>query len=259
MAGRLAGKVAFITGSDSGIGQATAIAFAREGANVVITYLQDQQGADKTRQAVEQAGQRALVVRLDTADEQQVAQAFDQATATFGTVDILMNNAGVDGSGAPVAELSTAVWDKAIKTNLYGYFFCCRRFIAIRKQAGGGGRILNVTSVHEEIPRAGTAEYDAAKGAVRNLTRTLALELAADTITVNNIAPGMVLTPFNQDAIDDPQKLAQAVQSIPLKRAAKPEEIAGLAVFLASDDAAYVTGSSYFMDGGLMQNLGQGA
>lgn len=259
MAGRLDGKIAFITGSDSGIGQATAIAFAREGADVVVTYLHDQRGAEATRQAVEAAGHRALVVQLDTSDERQVEQAFDRALATFGTIDILMNNAGVDGSGTSVADLSTAVWDRAIKTNLYGYFFCCRRFINLRKRAGGGGKILNVTSVHEDIPRAGTAEYDASKGAVRNLTRTLALELAQDRITVNNIAPGMVLTPFNQDAIDDPKKLAHDVQSIPLKRAAKPEEIARLAVFLASSDADYVTGSSYFMDGGLTQNLGQSA
>jgi glucose 1-dehydrogenase len=178
--GRLEGMVALITGSDSGIGQATAIAFATEGAHVVITYLHDQQGANTTRQAVEATGQRAVTLQVDTTDERQVERAFDQALATLGTLDILMNNAGVDASGTPVADLATEVWDRAIKTNLYGYFFCCRRFINIRKQAGGGGRILNVTSVHEEIPRAGAAEYTCSKGAVRNLTRTLALELAQE-------------------------------------------------------------------------------
>jgi glucose 1-dehydrogenase len=260
MAGRLQGKVALITGSDSGIGQATAIAFAQEGADIVVTYLEDERGATSTRQQVEAAGRRALVVRLDTTDERQVEAAFDRAIATFGVVDILMNNGGVDGSGRPVADLSTEVWDHALKANLYGYFYCCRRFIKARRQSGGGGgRIINISSVHEDIPRAGTAEYCAAKGGVRMLMRTLALELAGDEITVNDIAPGMVLTPFNQSAIDDPKLLEKEVQSIPLKRAAKPEEIAQVAVFLASSDADYVTGSTYIMDGGLMQNQGQGA
>jgi len=259
MAGRLQEKIALITGADSGIGQATAIAFAQEGADVVITYFEDKDGAEHTRKSVEAAGRKGLVVQVDTSDEQQVEKLFDQAIATFGTVHILMNNAGVDGSGTNVADLTTTVWDKAIKTNLYGYFFCCRRFIKIRQSEGGGGKIVNITSVHEEIPRAGTAEYSSAKGAVRNLTRTLALELAPLKINVNNLAPGMVLTPFNQSSIDDPKKLEQEVQSIPWKRAAQPAEIAQVAVFLASHDADYVTGSTYFIDGGLMQNQGQGA
>ncbi|MBC8163316.1 MAG: glucose 1-dehydrogenase, partial [Roseiflexaceae bacterium] len=259
MAGRLQDKVALITGSDSGIGQATAIAFAKEGADIVVTYHEHQATAEQTRKAVEDAGRRAIVVQVDVSDEQQVERLFEQALEAFGTIDILMNNAGIDSSGTEVGEMETAVWDKAIRTNLYGYFFCCRRFITIRKKAGGGGKLINVTSVHEEIPRAGAADYDAAKGAIRNLTRTLALELAPHKINVNNIAPGMVLTPFNQAAVGDPKVLEEQVQSIPWKRAALPEEIAGLALFLASKDADYVTGSTYVMDGGLMQNLGQGA
>jgi glucose 1-dehydrogenase len=259
MVGRLQGKAALITGSDSGIGQATAIAFAQEGAHVVVTYLEDERGANNTRQQAEAAGQRALVVRLDTTDERQVERCSTRRSCGFGTVDILVNNGGVDGSGTPVADLATEVWDHALKANLYGYFYCCRRFIRARRQSGGGGRIINISSVHEDIPRAGTAEYCAAKGGVRMLTRTLALELAADKITVNDIAPGMVLTPFNQAAIDDPKLLEKEVQSIPLKRAAKPEEIARLAVFLASSEADYVTGATYVMDGGLTQNQEQGA
>ena len=259
MTDRLASKIALITGSDSGIGQATAVAFAEEGADVVVTYLHDGDGAASTRQQVEAAGRRAIVVQLDISDEDQVGSAFDQAIAAFGTLDILMNNAGVDASGTDVAELSTEVWDAAIKTNVYGPFFCCRRFIQERKQRGGGGKIINVTSVHEDIPNAGGADYDCSKGAIRNLTRTLALELAPLKINVNNLAPGMVLTPFNQEAIDDPAVLEEQVQSIPLKRAAQPEEIARLAVFLASGEADYCTGSTFTMDGGLAQNLGQGA
>lgn len=256
---QLSGKVALITGSDSGIGRATARVFAEKGADIIVTYLHDQQGAEDTKRHVEATGRRALVVQLDTTDEYAVDHVFDQAVQRFGTVHILMNNAGVDASGMQIVEMPTAIFDRAIKTNLYGYFFCCRRFIALRKAAGGGGKIINVSSVHQEIPRAGAGDYDCSKGAVNSLTRTLSLELAPLKINVNNIAPGMVLTPFNQDAIDDPILLEKQVQSIPWKRAAKPEEIARLALFLASDAADYVTGSTYYIDGGLMQNLGQGA
>ena len=256
---RLAGKVALITGSDSGIGQATAIEFAKEGADVVITYLHDAEGADQAREAVAAEGRRALVVQADVSDEDQVAAMFDQAAQALGSVDILMNNAGIDASGTPVAELSTQVWDRAIRTNVYGPFFCCRRFAQLRIAAGGGGTIINVTSVHADNPNPGGSDYDCSKGAVRMLTRPLALELAEHGINVNSLAPGMVLTPFNQAAIDDPDLLDKQVQSIPMKRAAEPREIARLAVFLASSDAAYVTGASYVMDGGLMINLGQGA
>jgi len=259
MAGQLTGTVALITGSDSGIGQGTAVEFAKEGADVVVQYWQDEAGANSTRQQVEAHGQRAIVVQADLREETNVDRLFDAAVDAFRTVDILMNAAGIDASGTNVADLSTETWDNAIRTNLYGYFFCCRRFINLRKAAGGGGKIINVTSVHQEIPRAGAADYDCSKGAELNLTRTLALELAPLKINVNNIAPGMILTPFNQKAIDDPKYLEQQVQSIPLKRAGEPREIGRLAVFLASKDADYVTGSTYVMDGGLMQNQGQGA
>lgn len=185
---------------------------------------------------------------------------FDEAIERFGRVDILMNNAGVDASGTPVAELSTEVWDHAMRTNLYAAFWACRRFVNLYRQGDGrGGRIINTTSIHQEAPRVGASDYDVSKGGLRNLTTTLALELAEEGVTVNNIAPGMVLTPFNQAAKDDPEIREQQVQSIPMKRAAQPEEIGKLAVFLASDDAAYVTGATYVMDGGLMQNQGQGA
>ncbi|MBA3628712.1 MAG: SDR family oxidoreductase [Actinobacteria bacterium] len=259
MTEKLKEKIALITGSDSGIGQATAIEFAKEGADVVITYLHDEKGAQRTLEQVEAHGRRAIVVQADISDEEQVENVFNQAVTAFGTVHILMNNAGVDASGEEVAELPTETWDRAIRVNVYGAFFCCRRFINIRKEAGGGGKIINVTSVHQEIPNPGGADYDCSKGALRNLTRTLALELAPHGINVNNLGPGMVLTPFNQGAIDNPDVLEEQVQSIPMKRAAKPSEIARLAVFLASQDADYVTGSTYYMDGGLMQNMGQGA
>ena len=259
MTQRLEGKVALITGSDSGIGQATALEFGGAGAKVVINYLHDADGAEATRKGVEAAGSEAIVVQADLREEHQVEAMFDKAVEAFGTLDILMNNGGVDASGTKVAELSTEVFDNAIRTNLYGTFFCCRRFVQIRIKAGVGGKIINVTSVHEDVPNAGGSDYDCSKGAIRMLTRTLSLELAPLRINVNNLAPGMVLTPFNQQAIDDPKFLEEQVQSIPWKRAAQPGEIAKLALFLASGDADYVTGATYVMDGGLMRNLGQGA
>ena len=259
MAKRLQDKIAIVTGSDSGIGQATAEEFAKEGADVVVTYFRDQDGAEETRRRVEAAGRRALVLPLDARDPGLVAQLFERTEREFGTPYILVNNAGIDSTGKPVADLPIEDWDNELKTNLYGPFYCCQHFIRARRAAGGRGKIINVTSVHEEIPRAGSAGYDAAKGGLRNLTRTLCLELAPDRINVNNLAPGMVLTPMNQAALDDPKVREEQVQSIPWKRAAEPWEIARLAVYLASDEADYVSGQSFTIDGGLMMNLGQGA
>src|SRR5690606_19616697 len=170
---KLQGKTALITGSDSGIGQATAVEFAKEGANVVITYHTDEEGAQKTLNLVEQEGGEAMVIKIDVSSEIEVEKMFDDALEKFGTIDILMNNAAINGQGIKVEDLTTEQWDTAIKTNLYGYFFCIRRFIKIRKNDGGNGKILNVSSVHEEIPAPGTADYCSSKGAVKMLTRTL--------------------------------------------------------------------------------------
>lgn len=257
--GKLEGKTALITGSDSGIGKASAIAFAKEGANVVITYHSDKEGAQETLKQVEETGSKGLVLQVDISEEKNVEEMFDKSLEKFGRVDILMNNAAIDGQGYKVAEMPTEKWDKAIKTNLYGTFFCTRRFIQEQRKQQKKGKIINVSSVHEEIPAPGTAEYCASKGAVRNFTRVLALELAEEGINVNNIAPGMILTPMNQEAIDDKKKREEQVQHIPMKRAGKPEDVAKMAVFLASSDSDYVTGSTFVVDGGLMQNMGQGA
>lgn len=257
--GKLDNKVALITGSDSGIGQATAIEFAKEGAKVIITYYTDEEGAQQTLEKVKKAGSKGLVVQLDVTEEKEVEKMFDKALEEFGKIDILMNNAAVNGQGVKVADMSTEIWDMAMKTNVYGYFFCTRRFINQVRKQDGKGKIINISSVHEEIPAPGTAEYCASKGAVRNFTRVLALELAEEGINVNNIAPGMILTPMNEEAVEDKDVRKDQVQHIPMKRAGRPEEIARLAVFLASSDSDYVTGSTYPMDGGLMQNVGQGA
>jgi glucose 1-dehydrogenase len=259
MAQRLAKEIAVVTGSDSGIGQATAIAFAKEGADVAVTYFHDKEGAEKTKREVEAAGRKAVVVQLDQRDPNSVENLFRETRESLGTPTILVNDAGIDATGKPVKDMSLEEWDDSIRTNLYGPFFCCQQFIAGLEGIEQHGTIINITSVHQEIPRAGAAGYDVAKGGLRNLTRTLALELAEKNINVNNIAPGMVLTPFNQQAVDDPDVLKEQVQSIPMKRAAEPEEIANVAVFLASKEARYVHGTTIVVDGGLMQFQGQGA
>jgi glucose 1-dehydrogenase len=256
---RLADEIAVVTGSDSGIGQATAIAFAKEGADVAVTYLHDKEGAEKTKGEVEAAGRKAVVVQLDQRDPTSVENLFRETKESLGTPTILVNNAGIDASGKPVKEMTLEEWDDSIRSNLYGPFYCSRQFIAGLEGTERHGTLINITSVHQEIPRAGAAGYDCAKGGLRNLTRTLALELAEKNINVNNIAPGMVLTPFNQQAKDDPKVREKQLQSIPMKRAAEPEEIANVAVFLASKDARYVHGTTIVVDGGLMQFQGQGA
>jgi glucose 1-dehydrogenase len=255
----LEGKIAIVTGSDSGIGQATAVEFAKEGADVAVTWFRDRDGAEETRRQVEAEGRRAIVVQLDQRDPKQVARLFEEVATKLGAPFILVNDAGKDATGKHVADMPIEDWDNMIRTNLYGPFYCCQLFIRMRKAAGGKGKIINITSVHQEIPRAGAAGYDSSKGGLRNLTRTLTLELAPDRINVNNIAPGMVLTPMNQPALDDPAVLEKQVQSIPFKRAAEPREIARLAVYLASEEADYATGQTFTLDGGLSMNLGQGA
>ena len=164
------------------------------------------------------------------------------------------------GTGKHVKDISIEEWDEKIRTNLYGPFYFCKYFIKELELSNNknNASIINITSVHQEIPRVGASDYCAAKGALRNLTYCLALEVAEKNITVNNIAPGMVFTPMNQEAIDNPQVRKEQIQSIPLKRAAEPDEIAHAAVFLTSDDARYIHGTTLFIDGGLMQYLGQG-
>ncbi|HEX6132433.1 MAG TPA: SDR family oxidoreductase [Longimicrobiales bacterium] len=256
---RLAGGTAIVTGSDSGIGRAIAAELAVAGADVCVTYHTDEDGANETRAMVEAAGRRALVLHLDVREENEVERMFDRTIATLGVPDILVNNAAVNADGTHVIDMKTEAWDNVLRTNLYGPFFACRRFSRERRAHGGGGRILNVTSVHEEIPMKGAGAYDATKGGLRLLTRTLALELAHDRITVNNIAPGMILTPMNQEALEDPQEREKQTRHIPWQRAGRPEEVAKLALYLASVEADYITGASFFIDGGLRMMMGQGA
>ncbi|MGE5524428.1 MAG: SDR family NAD(P)-dependent oxidoreductase [Rhodospirillaceae bacterium] len=259
MGERLTDRIAVVTGSDSGIGQAIAIEFAREGADVVVTWHSDDRGAQHTREEVERAGRKALVQRLDIRDPASVEALFGAAQDGLGTPYILVNDAGVGGPGTEVVDTTDEQWDDTLKTDLYGPFYCCRQFVRMRKAQGGKGKIINITSVHEEIVLERGAAYDAAKGGLRMLTRTLALELAPLRINVNSIAPGMIATPMTRKATEDPKRLAEASARIPWNRPGEPWEVGKLAAYLASEDADYVTGQTFFIDGGLTLNVGQGA
>lgn len=255
---KLSSQVALVTGGNTGIGKAIALAFAREGASVFILYHSHDEDAEALKHEIESLGVRCGIGKADVGREEDVVRMFAQCTHDLGAPAILVNNAGIDSAGIAVADMTLERWELAIRTNLTGPFLCCREFLR-RRGDETGGKIINITSIHQDIPRAGAADYDASKGGLRNLTTTLALELARQRINVNSIAPGMVLTSMNQEAIDDPETMKEQVACIPWKRAAEPEEVAMLAVYLASRDADYVTGATFVIDGGLTLNMGQGA
>jgi len=259
IASDLSGMTAVVTGAGSGIGAAIAERFAAAGARIGIVAHHDDAGAEATLAAVRKAGSDGIIVAADVGDPDDVDAIFPKVQGAIGTATILVNDAGIDALGKKVVELEVAEWERAIRTNLTGPFLCTRAFLRSLRQTDARAKIINISSIHEELPRAGAGEYCASKGGLRNLTRCLALELAPQHINVNAIAPGMILTPMNQAAIDDPKKLAADEATIPWKRAGRADEIAALALFLASSAADYVTGSTYVMDGGLMQNTGQGA
>ncbi len=242
----LRGQVALVTGAASGIGAAIAVAFARAGARVCVNYASNRAGAEKTAAAIGETEGDAVVLEADVGSETAVEAMFAAAKRAFGTPTILVNDAGIDALGKSIADMSLAEWEAAIRTNLTGPFLCSRAFVRGIAQAGtSGAKIINISSVHEEIPRARASEYCASKGGLRNLTRCLSLELAPQKINVNAIAPGMILTPMNQADLDDPAKLKKDEETIPWRRGGQPEEVARLALYLASSDADYVTGATY--------------
>ena len=257
--GSLQNKVAIITGADSGIGRACAIELSKRGADILINYHSDEKSANETLKEVEANGARGLIFKADVGDYTQIQAMFAAAQDKLGKPWILVNSAGINESGIFADEMDIETFDRTLKTNLYGTFYSCKEFIKIRKADGNGGKIVNITSIHEEVARAGGGDYCASKGAVRNLTRCLALELGPFNINVNNVAPGMILTPMNQKALDDPEYLKKASESIPYKRAGEPWEVARLVAYLVSEDASYAAGQTFTVDGGLSLNLGQGA
>jgi len=253
----LQGKNVLVTGGSSGIGQAIAVRFAEYGANVAINYLRSSEEARGTEEQVhacaarvKRMGVRDVLVGGDVSDEDDVVRMVSEAVAGLGGVDILVNNAGIQIS-RPSEELSSADFDRVLAVNLRGSFLCARE--AIRHFLGEerGGSIVNVSSVHQLIPKPGYLGYSTSKGGMMNLTRTLALEYAGRGIRVNGVGPGATVTPINRAWIDDPVKRAQVEEHIPMQRAGEADEMAGVTCFLASDMAAYITGQTVFVDGGL--------
>lgn len=254
---QFAGQAAVVTGGESGIGKACALALGKAGAAVTLTYYGDRAAAEAVVAEIEQAGGKAICVQTDVGQETQVEALFAAAEAAYGAVRLLVNSAGLNMTGTPVEAMSLAQFDRVLRADLYGPFLTCRRFV--RGVAEGGGRIVNVSSIHERAPRAGGLDYDSAKGGLAQLTATLALELAPRGIAVNAVAPGMILTPMNQTALDDPAVLARKEAAIPWGRAGRPEEVADLVLYLLSPAADYITGTTVTIDGALSLTVAQGA
>jgi len=249
---QLEGKVAIVTGGSLGIGEAIARAFGREGARITVDYFHHQEPAEQLCRDIGQ--DRAIAVQADVSKVADIERLVQATVDKFGRLDILVNNAGIE-MPTPFLEVTEEQWDKQLAVDLKGPFFAAQaaaRQMAKQKK----GKIINISSVHEDVPMPGNAPYCAAKGGVRMLTRTLADELAPYQINVVGIGPGAIATPINKQTLEDPQKLQTLTNSIPLRRVGQPEDVAALAVWLASNAADYVTGTTFFIDGGLMVNAG---
>ena len=259
----LSGKTAIVTGGSSGIGQAIAVRLGHEGVNVAVNYVGPLEGAEATREAIEggvrscidevnacSAPCRALLVEADVSDEQAVERMFKEVRSEFGTVDFLVNNAGIQ-----VAQdselLDAAAFDRVLAVNLRGSFLCAQQQIRQLLDDDRPGSIVNISSVHQVVPKPKFLGYSVSKGGMQNLTRTLALEFAGRGIRVNAIGPGATVTPINRAWIDDPEKAALVTSHIPMGRAGLAEEMAATTAFLLSDEAGYITGQTLFVDGGL--------
>src|SRR4051794_32754534 len=241
--------IALVTGSDSGIGKATAVALAADGFDVGITWHSDQEGAEATAKEVAAAGRRAEVRRLDLTDLPDAADVIDDLATELGGVDVLVNNSGT-GSSTPFLDMGWEQWRQVLSVDLDGAFLCSQRAARIMVQAGRGGRIINVTSVHEHVPRVGAAPYCAAKGGLGLLTKTMAIELGQHGILVNAVAPGEIATPMTGQEDEDPT--GKDRPGVPLGRPGDAREIAAVVSFLASPGASYVTGASIVADGGIV-------
>ncbi len=252
---QLQGKVAVVTGGSLGIGAGIVRRLAAEGAAVALDYFSHRDAADAIASAITTAGGKALVVQADVSQVTDVQRLVAEAVNTYDRLDILVNNAGIEQPTA-FEDVTEQQWERQIAVDLKGAFFASqaawRQFVA----QGGGGVIINVSSVHEEAPMVGNAVYCAAKGGLRMLTRTLAAEVARHNVRIVNIGPGAINTPINAATLDDPQKKAALLSEIPLRRIGLPDDIANAVVWLASDQASYITGTTLFVDGGLMVYAG---
>jgi len=248
-------KVAIVTGADSGIGRGIAIELAQAGATVVINYAHAQDKAEEVRHIIEQNKGKAVVIQADVSQYQQVVGLIQQTVEQFNRLDIMVNNAGMEIHSA-FLDVTEEQWERVLSIDLKGAFFCAQAAAREMVKRKTPGRIINISSVHEDIAMPKNSPYCCAKGGLRMMTRTICLELAPYNITVNNIAPGAVDTPIDADVKADPVKFKTLLDEIPLHRMGQPEEIGKLALYLASDASAYVTGATFVIDGGLSVNTG---
>ncbi len=252
----LENRVALVTGSTQGIGRGIAVRLAQAGADVVINGRDDDEDARESAERVRAEGRRACVLAADVADAEQCRWLIREAVAQMGRLDILVNNAGIQRH-APFLEASESDFDQVLGVNLRGPFFLSQAFARHVREVGHGGRIINNSSVHEELPHPNFSSYCASKGGLKMLMRNLAVELAPLGITVNNIAPGAIETPINSALMQQPEKLAGLLDNIPARRLGQPRDVAGGVAFLASPEADYITGATLVIDGGLLWNYSE--
>ncbi len=248
----LKGKVAIVTGGNSGIGKAIVLELANQGANIVIDYISHPEATEELEQQVIALGDQAVGVQADVSQISDLQRLIETAVAKFGRLDIMVNNAGIE-TRTSVLDTTEAQYDKVLNINLKSAFFGTQLAAKQMIKQGGGGRIINITSVHEDWPMPGNTAYCLSKGGMRMLTRTAGVELAPHNILVVGVGPGAIATPINLSTMTDPALLAKLDAAIPLGRMAKPEEIATVVAFLAGDGASYITATTIFADGGIMQ------
>jgi glucose 1-dehydrogenase len=246
----LEGKVAIVTGAGTGIGHAIAQCFGQHGASVCVNYFGGEEQAKELAEKISKACRRSIAVKADVSDSSEVSAMVTRVEKELGPVDILVNNAGVE-SPAPFLEITEKSWDWMLNVDLKGAFLCAQA--CARSMQSRGGAIVNISSIHEDRTFPGFTPYCAAKGGMRMMMRNAALELAKHRIRVNNIAPGAIATPINERTLHDPQKMAELARIIPLGEMGTPEDVAEVALFLASDRSRYVTGSTYYVDGGMVR------
>jgi glucose 1-dehydrogenase len=254
---KLKGQSALVTGANSGIGKGIALALANEGANVVVNYVTHPEDAAAVVAEIEQAGGRAIALRADVSNEQEVKDMFQSIYRQFGTIDILVNNAGIQKDAA-FHEMALADWELVLKVNLTGQFLCAREAVReflrrgiIQARSIACGKIICISSVHEVIPWGGHVNYAASKGGIMMLMKSMAQELAPKKIRINSIAPGAIQTPINKNAWDSADALNSLLTLIPYNRIGQPADIGKVATWLASDESDYITGASIFVDGGM--------
>jgi glucose 1-dehydrogenase len=260
---KLDGKVALVTGSSQGIGQGIVLRLAEAGADVVINYRSNPDGAEETLKKVQAIGgncylaecpnSQAYTVQADLGNVEMVRELIAESISHFGKLDILVNNAGIE-KHAPFWDVSETDYDAVLNVNLKGVFFATQAFVQHLRETKRPGKIINISSVHEDLPFPNFTAYCVSKGGMKMLTRNLAVELGPLGITINNVAPGAIETPINTKLLNDPEKLGALLNNIPLGRLGQPQDVASLVTFLASSEADYITGSTFVVDGGLLWN-----